>query len=92
MARVISATLSKSLALCDAGGTSDESRPARVKTVGVVAHPRRNCDEVFAAIVGWARDLDVGLLTLLEVRDELMPSVERVPPDELAASVDLVLA
>jgi NAD+ kinase len=63
-----------------------------VKTVGVVAHPRRNCDEVFAAIVGWARDRDVTLLTLPEVRAELLPSVERVPPDELAASADLVLA
>ena len=29
--------------LCNAGATSDESRTARVKTVGVVAHPRRNC-------------------------------------------------
>ena len=63
-----------------------------MKTVGVVAHPRRNCDEVFAAIIGWARDRDVTLLTLPEVRAELLPSVERVPPDELAASADLVLA
>jgi NAD+ kinase len=63
-----------------------------VKTVGVVAHPRRNCDEVFAAIVGWARDRDVTLLTLPEVRPELLASVERVPPDELVAAADLVLA
>lgn len=63
-----------------------------MKTVGVVAHPRRNCDEVFAAIVGWARDGDVTLLTLPEVRAELLPRVERVPPDELATAVDLVLA
>jgi NAD+ kinase len=63
-----------------------------VKTVGVVAHPRRNCDDVFGAIVGWARDRDVTLLTLPEVRAELLQGVERVPPEDLANAADLVLA
>ncbi len=63
-----------------------------MKTVGVVAHPRRNCSEVFAAVVGWAHERDVQLLTLPEVRGELLPSVERVQPEELVASADLVLA
>jgi NAD+ kinase len=65
---------------------------ALVKTVGVIAHPRRNCSEVFAAVIGWAQERDVQLLTLPEVRTELLPSVERVQPAELVASADLVLA
>ncbi len=63
-----------------------------MKTIGVVAHPRRNCGDVFAAVVGWALERDVQLLTLPEVRGELLPSVERVQPEELVASADLVLA
>jgi NAD+ kinase len=47
---------------------------------------------VFAAVVGWAHERDAQLLTLPEVRGELLPSVERVSPEELVASADVVLA
>ena len=63
-----------------------------MKTIGVVAHPRRNCSDVFAAVIRWAHERDVQLLTLPEVRGELLPDVERVEPEELVASADLVLA
>lgn len=63
-----------------------------MKTVGVVAHPRRNCTEIFEAMSRWAKAHDVRLLTLPEVRGELLRDVERVEPDELAALSDLVIA
>lgn len=63
-----------------------------MKTIGVVAHPRRNCDKVFDAIVAWVRGRGGKLLTLPEVRGELLPDVERVSPDELTSAADLVIA
>jgi NAD+ kinase len=63
-----------------------------VETIGVVAHPRRDYDEVFAAIVVWAQERGTKLLTLPEVRAELLGGVERVSPDELVAAADLLIA
>jgi len=63
-----------------------------VKTIGVVAHPRRDCDEVFDAIVAWAREHHVRLLTLPGVRAWLLPSVERTSPDAFANEADLMIA
>jgi len=40
------------------------SPPRSLTTVGVVTHPRRNCDEVFTAIVGWARARGARLIAL----------------------------
>lgn len=70
----------------------DKNREMGVKTIGVVAHPRRNCDEVFNAIIGWAREHGTNLLTLPEIGGPRLPTVERVSPDELAAAADLVIA
>jgi len=63
-----------------------------VKAIGVVAHPRRNCEDVFGAMLGWTRDHDVTLLTLPEVRGELLRGVKRVSPEELVVSADVVIA
>src|SRR5262245_36637915 len=63
-----------------------------MKTIGLVAHPRRNCSEVFAELGGWARERNVTLLTLPELHGELLQDVERVTPEELANASDLVIA
>ncbi len=63
-----------------------------METIGIVAHPRRNCDEVFEAITAWALDRGTKLLTLAEIRTPLLPTVERVSPDDLAVAADLVIA
>jgi NAD+ kinase len=63
-----------------------------VETIGIVAHPRRDCDEVFDAITDWARERATLLLALAEIRTPLLPTVEHVSPDELAAAADLVIA
>ena len=42
------------------------SPPRALTTVGVVTHPRRNCDEVFTAIVDWVRARGARLIGLPE--------------------------
>jgi NAD+ kinase len=64
----------------------------RVKTIGVVAHPRRNCDEVFAAMVDWAREREATLMTLPDAHTGLLPSVQRASEEELVATADLLIA
>lgn len=63
-----------------------------METIGIVAHPRRNCDEVFDAITTWARDRGTKLVTLAEIRTPRLPTVERASPDDLAGAADLVIA
>jgi NAD+ kinase len=60
-------------------------------TVGVVAHPERNCAEVFADIRDWAAQHDMQIVTLTG-GSPLSAVGHRVPDDEFAASADVVIA
>ena len=62
-----------------------------IRTVGVVAHPRRPCDEVFDAIVAWAGGGGVRLLTL-DGAARLPGAAEVLPPDRFAEAADVVIA
>ena len=45
---------------------STATPPKVLTTIGLVSHPRRNCDEVFTAIVGWVRARGARLIGLPE--------------------------
>ena len=55
-------------------------------TVGVVTHPRRNCDEVFTAIVGWARARGARLIALPEEAPVGVSHADQIPREEILPS------
>ena len=63
----------------------------RFDTVGVVAHPDRDCSAVYAAIREWA-DLHQMEIVALEGPSPLSAVGRRVLDDEFSASADLVIA
>ncbi len=52
-------------------------------TVGVVTHPRRNCDEVFTAIVGWARARGARLIALPEEAPVGVSHADQIPREDI---------
>jgi NAD+ kinase len=60
-------------------------------TVGVVAHPERDCGRVFAGIHDWATQHDMQIVTLTGT-SPLSAVGQRVPDDVFAASADVVIA
>jgi NAD+ kinase len=63
----------------------------RFDTVGVVAHPERDCSAVFAAIREWATEHDMQVIAL-EGPSPRSAVGRRVLDDEFSASADLVIA
>jgi len=63
----------------------------RFHTVGVVAHPERDCGEVFAGIRDWAAEHDVRIVTL-EGPSPLSAVGERLPDDQFSTSADFMIA
>ena len=63
----------------------------RFDTVGVVAHPERDCSAVFAAIREWADPHEMEIVAL-EGPSPLSAVGRRVLDDEFSASADLVIA
>jgi len=68
------------------------SPPSSLTTVGVVTHPRRNCDEVFTAIVGWVRARGARLIALPEEAPAGVSLADQLPGEEFASTADLVIA
>ena len=68
------------------------SPPRALTTVGVVTHPRRNCDEVFTAIVGWVRARGARLIALPEEAPAGVSHADQVPGEGFASTADLVIA
>jgi len=68
------------------------SPPKSLTTVGVVTHPRRNCDEVFTAIVGWVRARGARLIGLLEEAPAGVSHADQLPGEDFASTADLVIA
>src|SRR5713101_4581351 len=68
------------------------SPPRALTTVGVVTHPRRNCDEVFTAIVGWVRARGARLIGLPEEAPAGVSHADQVPGEDFARTADLVIA
>src|SRR5579862_1015939 len=66
--------------------------PRSPTTVGVMAHPRRNCDEVFTAIAGWVRSRGGRLIGLSEEALAGVASADRLPGEEFAHTAELVIA
>ena len=66
------------------------SPPRALTTVGVVTHPRRNCDEVFTAIVGWVRARGARLIALPEEAPAGVSHADQVPGEGFASTADLV--
>jgi NAD+ kinase len=63
----------------------------RFRTVGVVAHPERDCGEVFAGIRDWAEQHDVRVVTL-EGPSPLSAVGERLPDELFSAAADFMIA
>jgi NAD+ kinase len=62
-----------------------------IGTVGVVAHPRRPCDEVFDAIVAWSAARDGRVVTLAGAA--MLPAqAEVLAGDAFVAAADVVIA
>jgi len=61
-------------------------------TVGLVTHPRRNCDEVFTAITSWVRARGVRLIALPEEAPAAISHADHVPREDFARIADLVIA
>jgi len=61
-------------------------------TVGVVTHPRRNCDEVFRAIVGWARARGARLIALPGEAPAAVSHADQLSGEDFASTADLVIA
>src|SRR5262249_1397601 len=61
-------------------------------TVGVVTHPRRNCEEVFTAIVGWVRARGARLVGLPGEAPAGLSHADQVPGEIFASTADLVIA
>jgi NAD+ kinase len=68
------------------------SPPKSLTTVGVVTHPRRNCDEVFTAIVGWVRAHGARLIGLPGGAPAGVSHAEQLPEEDFAGTADLVIA
>lgn len=66
--------------------------PKSLATVGLVVHPRRNCNEVLAAIVGWVQARGARLIGLREDGPAGVSAAGQLPAKDLAASADLVIA
>src|SRR5207249_11520050 len=61
------------------------SPPRALTTVGVVTHPRRNCDEVFTAIVGWVRARGARLIALPEEAPAGVSLADQLPGEDFAS-------
>ena len=68
------------------------SHPGPLATVGIVAHPRRQCDEVFEAIVAWVDRHGGRLVTLRRGSAPLPARAELLDDAALGAAADLVIA
>src|SRR6266446_7770154 len=68
------------------------SPPKSLNTVGVVTHPRRNCDELFTAIVGWVRARGARLIGLPEEAPAGVSHADQLPGEDFASTADLVIA
>src|SRR5262249_22672708 len=68
------------------------SPPKSPTTVGLVTHPRRNCDEVFTAIVGWVRARGARLIALIEEAPTGVSHADQLPRENFASTADLVIA
>jgi len=68
------------------------SPPKSPTTVGLVTHPRRNCDEVFTAIVGWVRARGARLIALREEAPTGVSHADQLPRENFASTADLVIA
>ena len=62
------------------------------RTVGLVTHPRRNCDQVFTAIASWIRARGVRLIALPEEAPAAISHADQLPREEFARTADLVIA
>lgn len=63
-----------------------------IGTVGLVLHPRRDCEGVIATVTDWARARGVRVLGLPEEAARIDGKVTTVRPDELAQLADLVVS
>ena len=61
-------------------------------TVGLVTHPRRDCDAVFTAIARWARARGSRLIALPEEAPPPVAHADRLPADDFASVAELVIA
>lgn len=66
--------------------------PRSPTTIGVVAHPLRNCDEVFTAITRWVRSREGRLIGLSEEAPAGVGAADRLPVEDFARTADLVIA
>jgi NAD+ kinase len=65
--------------------------PTSFATIGVVAHPMRECSEVVRAIIAWTGERG-GRLVTLEGATQVPGSSEHLSHDAFAAAADLVIA
>lgn len=63
-----------------------------IGAVGLVLHPRRDCEGVIATITGWARSRGVTVVGLPEEVERIDGDVTTVRPHELAAYADLIVS
>jgi len=61
-------------------------------TVGLVTHPRRNCDEVFTAITSWTRARGLRLIALPGEAPAAISQADQLPAEDFARTADLVIA
>jgi NAD+ kinase len=66
--------------------------PRSPTTIGVVSHPLRNCDEVFATITRWVRSREGRLIGLSEEAPAEVGAADRLPDEDFARTADLVIA
>ena len=64
----------------------------RLRNVGVVLHPQRDSAEAVAAILGWARGREVGVLGLPDEVARIGDGVVPIEPAEVATRADLVVS
>jgi NAD+ kinase len=68
------------------------SDPRSLATVGIVAHPRRRCDDVFEAIIAWVERHGGRLVALREGSGPLPARAEPLAEDALGMAADLIIA
>jgi len=61
-------------------------------TVGLVTHPRRDCDAVFTAIASWVRARGSRLIALPEEAPSAVAHADQLPPEDFASTAELVIA
>jgi NAD+ kinase len=61
-------------------------------TVGLVTHPRRNCDEVFTALASWVRARGLRLIGLPGEAAAAISRPDQLPAEDFARTADLVIA